>query len=178
MFNKIKMKTFLLILISYICIKLSSQQCKTGQVSNSASACFQFSTSSTDCCFISLTSNFYSTSSQGMCYSQSAVKNFDQETIKYNQTSYYIMCSNDIDLICGIPYPQIDSDCKKYSNDSDSCCFYKYGDKSGCFWYGQKFKGETTQANLYLSCFGSRIKLDNIYYFVFIFICGLQILFF
>jgi hypothetical protein len=155
-----------LFIISSILLQICKQQCITGKSENNKENCHSKSTISTYCCFLYTDSN----PSQGMCYIQ-PITSYDGDitTIVYKDLTYNRNCNHEHDMICGLTNPQTKSDCKKYSTETNSCCFYDYdGISKGCFWYGRKFRGETTQANVVLSCIARRECPWNIFIYLFI----------
>jgi len=162
-----KTSSIKIFILSTILLQISRQECITGKLENIKENCHSKSTITNYCCFLYTDSN----SSQGVCYMQ-PIYGYEgsKTTIVYNNVNYKINCNHEQDLICGIDNPQTNSDCKKYSTETNSCCYYEHdeGKSKGCFWYGKKFKGETTQANVVLSCFARRENALNIFINLFI----------
>jgi hypothetical protein len=64
--------------------------------------------------------------------------------------------------VCGDPNPLSVLYCNYYSLKNNTCCYYKYGTKTACFFIGQYFKGMKQSEGLYIECSSNNL-LNNYY---------------
>lgn len=132
---------------------------------------------------------------ESYCCKLSSVKNSTKETfckyykideyngartINYENEMFFINCGigtrmgslkheGGADQVCGDVNPSEQKECSRSSTEYNSCCYFKTGLASGCFWLGTKYTGKTQYNKIVLECFSKSIWL-NIYFLGLIFL--------
>ena len=171
----------LIILFSLIClfniIKNQNQNCSAIRP-NSRYDCFEYSTSNTRCCLNQLNSRCvevnitqsYSTNYD--CGAKDAVYQ-EYDFSQYHPTPETV--SDQINYIaCGKIKPSKKSDCTKYSQITNSCCFFRTTGGQACFAIGKKYTGPnkkmTVAGDVTYECNSCFLKISLIFLFLFFFI--------
>ena len=134
---------FLLVILA-LCISNCKEKTCNETTPSTRYDCFVYSNSINRCCFKSTDSSCTS-----VALSELKTTEFDcgaNEAIfeNYEFTSYKPP-QPAIDLLfqgCGQTKPSKKSHCTDYSQLSNSCCYFKWGDKKGCYSIGKKYSGE------------------------------------
>ena len=135
---------YVLLVILALCISNSKEHCEEKTKATTRYDCFVYSNSTNRCCFEKADS-----SCKSVAQSELATTEYDcgaNEAIfeNYEFTSYK-PTQPAIDLLfqgCGQTKPSKKSHCTDYSQLSNSCCYFKWGDNKGCYSIGKKYSGE------------------------------------
>ena len=142
-----KIYFFFLYLISIIPI-IKSNDCESESNLTTRYDCLKHSTSNERCCF----SNSNSNSSCKLLKFEEVSKNVDYDCgakdlvyQEYDFSQYHPnqdSVSSQINFIsCGKLKPSKKSQCTKYSQITNSCCFFRSGGGQACFYIGKKYTG-------------------------------------
>jgi hypothetical protein len=149
-------------------IKSLNVDCITGKPAINESSCFNNSSNYAYCCFLQteISKNY-----TNICYKMMKAEfNREKEFLTYKGHEYSIKCPVKFFNPCYENYPDSPNQCHIQSNSTNSCCYYSYSYKAGCFWYGDKYQGVTTQAGITLICGSTRgIGKLNIFVLFFLF---------
>lgn len=168
-------KIFIYLLTNIINISFINSQCTTDTIKQS-SECLNNKLTNSYCCAITniKTNNTY-------CTEISKVNYQGQSYINLTEQQYYLDCGaestnnlppSDQMTRCG-PYIAFnETECWKYSNEKNSCCYFKEEEEQGCSWAGMKYKGKSvvSTGNTTISCMGEVLSIQLVMYITAIFI--------
>jgi hypothetical protein len=67
---------------------------------------------------------------------------------------------------CGKTNPIIVSDCSDFSMVGNSCCYFKNGLRTGCYWLGQSFSGSANLTTYDITCSSGLIGMNMMLIFL------------
>jgi hypothetical protein len=115
------------------------------------SSCTPYSTNSTYCCFLL---NYSSNSIISTCYPISKQDYYSLNgMLTLSGVNYNVDCGDFLGTTCGTIYNPISHvDCGNSSTDSNSCCYFKYQNITGCVWLDTRSIGSVTLNGLEVTC--------------------------
>lgn len=142
--------------------------------------CNRFNGKNYYCCFLTPVE----ANTTNLCYPYEINSYTGQGTINYAQITYNIKCglgsenfsfeSSGVKM-CGVLNPADEEKCFVFSTSTNSCCYFKHNEITGCYFVGAKFFGRTIIDDLLLSCQGEWITY-RYYQFLFLIIIFLFII--
>ena len=149
---------YLIMLINLIFIY---NQCYTGKKATNTTDCTVDTDEYNYCCMlIDNLNNTNSTTISQFCYNLARDSFIGQKSISYNSNIYTLDCGSAIPGVkqagttCGKTNPMSVTDCSSASVITNSCCYFNFGGKSGCYWLNKVYSGPVTYGSLPLDCLG------------------------
>lgn len=152
------MKIFPFFLVALILLnKISSKPCPIGEIVSTPQECTSNNKPGHHCCYLSSISPKLSICLQLSNGVYNGLKKFNVGGILYD-----IECENKDETKqeeivipgspCGLTNPNYADECKAFSTQKSSCCYFKGGSFTGCYNLGSPTKGSLTFLGMNLDC--------------------------
>jgi hypothetical protein len=156
--SQIFLKIFTIFLTIIILLnQLNTKPCPIGEIVSSAQECTSNNRPGHHCCYLSSKSQNLSMCLQLSNNVYNGLKKFNIGGILYD-----IECENkeekkQEEIIipgspCGFTNPTYADECKAFSTEKSSCCFFRGGSFTGCYNLGSPTKGSLTFLGMNLDC--------------------------